>query len=273
MFATILPALMLALGVIFTSAPVSAQDDDVEPPEYRALVSEALSEFDAGRYSEARALFLRAHTLLPSARTLRGLGLASFELRQYGAAIEYLQRALAAQSRPLTGELKLTTENVLKRSFDFVGRYTPQLEPASARLHVDGASVDPAALLILDIGSHVVTADAADYLAETRPLQVLGGEEQVLPFLLTRVAPMVVAAPPAPGPRVELTSPSPVQRADVAAKRPLYRNPWLWTGVAAVAAAVVIAVTVPKRERHEVGDTALTPNTPVGAVVRALEAP
>ena len=87
-----------------------------EPPEYRALVSEALAEFDEGHFEEARALFLHAHSLNPSARTLRGLGLASFELRAYRASIEYLEQALASQLHPLEGALRTSTEQMFRGS-------------------------------------------------------------------------------------------------------------------------------------------------------------
>ena len=100
------------LAVCFV-AQAQAQSK-AEPAEYRALVSEALAEFDAGHFEEARALFLHAHALNPSARTLRGLGLASFELRAYRATIEYLEQALASQLNPLEEALRTSTEHVLR---------------------------------------------------------------------------------------------------------------------------------------------------------------
>src|SRR5262245_44373834 len=62
-----------------------------EPAGYRQIVSRAVREFDAGNYAEARGLFNRAHELQPNARTHLGLGLAEFELRNYGTSIDHLE--------------------------------------------------------------------------------------------------------------------------------------------------------------------------------------
>src|SRR5262249_43441282 len=58
----------------------------------QGLIADAVAEYDAGHFEEARALFRRAQAEAPSARTLRGIGMASFELRDYVEA----DRALAA---------------------------------------------------------------------------------------------------------------------------------------------------------------------------------
>jgi hypothetical protein len=47
-----------------------------EPPN-------TVAEFEAGHLEDSRALFTRAHSTQPNARTLRGLGIAEFELRKY----------------------------------------------------------------------------------------------------------------------------------------------------------------------------------------------
>jgi hypothetical protein len=261
----------------------------VDPSEYRALVSEALAEFDAGHFEEARALFLHAHSLNPSARTLRGLGLASFELRAYRAAIEYLEQALASPLNPLQDTLRTSTENVLRRAYLFVGRFTPRLEPATARLRVDGLSVGSPPPILLDIGAHVVAVDAPGYLSETRNLQVLGGEDVLLMMSLLP-APASISTAPAPLPAVGLASaadrPLPVVavsspgsaldapgHADTKAERPLYRNPWLWSGVAVVAVAAVVAGSVVaannNADKTKVGETTLSGNS-TGVVLHGL---
>src|SRR6185436_3881290 len=76
------------------------------PPEsvqaqYRDVVARAVAEFDGGRWAEARSLFLQAHALWPSARTLRTLGMTSFELRNYARALEELETSLRDERRPL----------------------------------------------------------------------------------------------------------------------------------------------------------------------------
>lgn len=261
----------------------------VDPPEYRELVSEALAEFDAGHFEEARALFLHAHSLNPSARTLRGLGLASFELRAYRAAIEYLEQALASQLNPLQDALRTSTEGVLRRAYLFVGRFTPRLEPANARLRIDGVTIGSPPPVLLDIGAHVVAVDAQGYLSETRNLQVLGGEDVLLMMSLLPAPGAIatlpaaqpsVALPPAeerPPPVVAVSSPGSAldgaDHADTKQERPLYRNPWLWSGVALATVAAVVAGSVVAAnnngDKTKVDDPTLSGNSP-GVVLHGL---
>src|SRR5262245_21535053 len=78
-----------ALSLLTSSA--LAQE---EPDEYREAIEAAVEELNAGLYEEALAQFSRAHELQPSARTLRGIGLAAYELRDYVRAVEALEASL-----------------------------------------------------------------------------------------------------------------------------------------------------------------------------------
>ena len=70
---------------------------------YRALINDAVAEYDAHHFEEARALFRRAHELEPSARTWRGIGMAAFELRDYVKSLRALEASLVDSRLPLTG--------------------------------------------------------------------------------------------------------------------------------------------------------------------------
>jgi len=59
-----------------------------------AATMDAVAEYEAGHYQEARALFRQAHEKSPTARTLRGIGMASFELRDYVEATRALTASL-----------------------------------------------------------------------------------------------------------------------------------------------------------------------------------
>jgi hypothetical protein len=63
----------LAVGLGCAALPARAQQQAASERDYDAVVLDATREFDAGRFEEARALFVRANELRPSARTLRGL--------------------------------------------------------------------------------------------------------------------------------------------------------------------------------------------------------
>jgi hypothetical protein len=131
--------------------------------------------------------------------------------------------------------------------------------------------------VLLDIGMHVVVAEAHGYLSETRNLQVMGGEDVVLMMSLPPVpgAPgtlPAVSLPSAsePGPSiVAVSSPANAQeaqgRADDGPKRPLYKNAWLWSGVGvAVVAAVVVASVVAANnngDKSKVGEPSASGNS------------
>jgi hypothetical protein len=250
------------------------------PIEYRTLVGEALAEFDRGHFAESRALFLRAHALKPSARTLRGLGIASFELREYRATIAYMEQALASKERPLDDDLRAKTELLLSRSNAFVGRYTLQIDPPSAQLKVDGNPVSTTTPLLLDIGAHVIAANATDHFPETRTIHVLGGEVQVLPVSLVARS----AAAPAPLPAVtlppvakgELPTPTPIlapsAQVDEGQPQKRKRKVWWWTAagmVLAGTAATVAGVMLTRDDGGGTPDPVRTDNTI--AIVRPLE--
>lgn len=76
-----------------------------EPTGYRELIAEAVAEYEARHFEEARALFRRAHAMFPNARTMRGQGMAEFELRNYRGAIQCFESALSSRARVRSAEL------------------------------------------------------------------------------------------------------------------------------------------------------------------------
>src|SRR5581483_6001559 len=195
--ATALPLAAVVIVGLVAARPRVVAAQEAETPQYRGLLSEAVAEYDARRYEEARALFRRAHDLSPNARTLRGIGMASFELREYVEALRALEGSLVDQRRPLTAPQRQQVEGLLERTRAFVGRFVPHLAPANAVLHVDGAPVtlESDGTLLLSFGRHAVTAEAPGHALESRELNVIGGEKQDLIFRL-RVASVDTALEP-----------------------------------------------------------------------------
>src|ERR1700742_2147963 len=92
------------------SAPLHAQPENqptqATPSAYDALIEQALASYDAGRFAEARTSFRRAHELNPTARTLRTIGMCSFNLGDYVEAVLSLETSLTDQRKPLTEDLR-----------------------------------------------------------------------------------------------------------------------------------------------------------------------
>jgi len=171
------------------SARGYAQSSASEPPAYREAIAAALAEFDAGNYLEARRLFTRAHEAFPSARSLRGLSIVSFELHRYGDCIAFGEQALRSEVKPLDAAMRKETEGLVGRSREFVAEVTIQATPRQASLAIDGAedqSLD-ASPYLLDIGTHELEFRAAGYASERRTLDVRGGEKRTLIVVLQRL--------------------------------------------------------------------------------------
>lgn len=176
------------LTLIGTSAGGAVAQDDDEA-RYDALVAQAVTEFNAGGFAEAYALFRQAHELLPSARTHRGLGMSAFELRRYVEALRELAAALADTRRALDESQREQVRALMERSEPLIGRFTVRLTPAGASLTVGGEPVTlDDGLLALDIGTHELVAAADGYEPWTQTLEVLGGEAADVEIAL-RVAP------------------------------------------------------------------------------------
>src|SRR4051812_20518281 len=176
-------ALAVALFTVTVNAVAPAHalaQDPSDTAQYRSLLEEAVGEYDARRYEEARALFRRAHDLSPNARTMRGIGMASFELREYVEALRALEGALVDKRRPLTSQQRQQVEGLLDRTRAFVGRFVVRLSPKETLLRVDGAPVtlEPDGTLLLSFGRHSVVAEAPGSMPENRDIYVIGGERQ-----------------------------------------------------------------------------------------------
>jgi tetratricopeptide (TPR) repeat protein len=179
--ATVLAWVLVCLG----SEPVSAQNKH-EASDYQHAVQQALHEYDLGNFSEAKAFFTQAHSISPNARTLRGLGMSSYELRTYVEAIGYFEQSLNSTERPLTVAMRGEVSQLLQQARTFVTRLRVTLEPASAQLRIDTRPVtkDAQGVVLLDPGTHELVAEAPEYEAATRSIRTDGGEELALTITL-----------------------------------------------------------------------------------------
>lgn len=185
------------LAAALGSSRAHAQD---EPSDARALIESAVAEYQARRYPEALALFRRAHALEPNARTLRGIGMASFETRQYVEALRALEASLVEELRPLTDEQRTHVEELLTRTRSYVGRVQLEVVPAEADVRIDGVAIErePDGAVLLDAGRHEVTATLHGYVNRVVALAVDGGEEPTVRVELEAIVPIGQPAPVEP---------------------------------------------------------------------------
>ncbi len=186
------------IAVCIALMPLGVAAQEGEAASYRNLIAEALREYRIGNWEEARSLFMQAHRLTPSARTLRGLGMASFEARRYPEALLALQGALRDARKPLTREQRADVEKLVERAKRLVASYELRLQPPSAVITVDGceAVVDQGRLL-LSPGRHEIVAKADGYETAIRQMSVDGGSSGTFELTL-RPLPDADGKPAAP---------------------------------------------------------------------------
>jgi hypothetical protein len=191
--AHIIGCLVLHLAL---TASASAQEA-TEPPTYRPLIDRALSESRASHWQEARALFRRAFEIYPNARALRGLGMTSFELRDYVESVRSLRAALAHPVQPLTEVQHTQVEGLLAQALLFVGSYT-LVAPENVVVTIDDRplSLEPDGTVLLGLGAHRARARAEDGRTVESAFDVLGGDTGPLPIDFNALTPVVPEAPP-----------------------------------------------------------------------------
>lgn len=170
-------AVVMGLAV---ALPVSAQSNAparVSADDYKRIVTEALKEYELGHWDEAEALFARAHELNPTARTLRGMGLAAFENRRYVLAVGRLQAALADKRNALTAAQRKEVQGVIERASAFISHFVVTLSPQNAEITVNGApaSRNEAGELLLDPGDYEIVATAEGYKSGSTRVTAEGG--------------------------------------------------------------------------------------------------
>lgn len=187
------------VGLAATGPAIALTD---EPSAYERLVDEALAEFEAGRYEEALSAFEQAYKEKPSARALRGVAKALFELRSYARCVATIDRALASDVDPLPENLRADLESLKTRALRFVGEAAVTVTPSTATVLLDGEPIASGTSRVLDVGAHTASASAPDHHPLTRRFEVHGRETTNLVLSLDPIR-SVAGAPPTSVPPAE----------------------------------------------------------------------
>jgi hypothetical protein len=211
--------------------------------EYATLVSGALSEFEQGRWEQARVWFERAHAVRPNARTLWGLGVTAFELGRYVQAIEELETALGDQRYPLEDAQREKARDVIARAERHVAMLSIELVPERAALTLDGAET-PDRQLVLSPGRYTLIARAPGYRDRELSVDAEPGDKRVVRLTLPPIALQVAEPPPVrASPAATRQAPQPAR--DDGDEGSVLESWWFWTAAAVVVAGgVTTAVLV-----------------------------
>ncbi|HEX6242186.1 MAG TPA: PEGA domain-containing protein [Polyangiales bacterium] len=229
------------------------------PAGYAEAVTQALTELEANNYPEAREEFRRAHAIFPNARTLRGLGMVEFELRNYVQSVQLLEEALASPVKPLDGSLRTDTQALLARAQRYVGELRIEIDPEEATVSIDGepAGLNADGVVRLEVGEHTLSAQAAGRATEKQTIEVVGGERAELRIRLSHIG----VAAGASGTHEQERPPE---------RRPVYKRWWLWTTIAVVVAGGAATAAVLLTRKDDEKSVAVDGTNTVGASLHTL---
>jgi hypothetical protein len=181
--------IIAALGLLLAAAENAAAQAHAANDEYAKTIENAVLEFDSGNWPEARVLFEQAHALRPSARTLRGMGKVSFELKEYVRAQKELNASLVELRSPLSEAQRKEVLALLQRAEKYIGKLAVHVKPEAARpeITLDGSKVEGEQKL--DLGQHELAVQASGYRPLTRNVSIEGGKTLRLELTLTPMEP------------------------------------------------------------------------------------
>ncbi|HKP55177.1 MAG TPA: tetratricopeptide repeat protein [Polyangiales bacterium] len=244
---SILPRGLVVLAVLLSVSGVRAEGSGGSP-EYKELIRKALQEYELGNWGEAKVFFSDAHAIFPNARTLRGLALTSYALRDYVQAIDYFEKSLANPVQPLSPQLQAGVKEYLDQARRFVARVKVSVEPRSATLRLDDSPITlpPDGTLQLNPGQHELVAAAPGYDSQTRRWNVEAGARSELSLQLKSQAAALPPPPVAAAPAAAVSSEQ--------AAAPVAEDsggggsvaPWVVVGISgalAIGGGVMLAVT------------------------------
>ena len=258
---------LIGLAIVLLSiSPASGAhaDEPVKqnaPTSYDDLIDRALLEFKLGHWTEARVYFADAHALQPNARTLRGLGLACYEARNYVEAINFLEQALVNQQQPLTPTMRDECSALLQQARQFVSTVTLEVDPANAEILLDSKPIQRGAdgRILLDPGKHDLLVRARGFEPATQTLTAEGGGPLHTYVHLEPFEPNNPPTAPRVAPFVETPSAQQAATAGQSTANPI--GPWIVIGASGavlVASAIFLGVAVTDKSIAEHPDDRTT---------------
>ena len=226
-------------------AQEAAADEATLTARYDAAVREAIAAQSSGDFEGAHALFEQAHALKPNARTLRGMGVASFQGRNFVRAIRELDAALVHPEKPLDAELRRAVDDLRTRAGAEVGIWMLRVEPSSALISIDqGAAQAHTEPLVLEPGSHQIAVAADGFVSQTLDITVKRGTREAMGV---RLAPITAEQPEEVGAADQAAEPT--KGAPIAQRAPSRRPHRLrmigfYTALSLSGAAAITATTV-----------------------------
>jgi hypothetical protein len=232
-----MPALrlgLLASAVVLTcSVTASAQRPD--SAEAHARYNRGAQLYTDGDYKLALIEFQRSYELSPNWRVLFNIGEVQFQLNNYAAALNTLQRYLSEGGAEVPASKRTQVEKDIETLQSRVAFLTVTTNVPGAEISVDDAPLGTAPLVadrLINAGAHRVSVSAAGYKTGVQNVVLAGRDHQSLKFDLVKDD----------GGRQVIV----VQRTDTSSFNPVWIG-WSITGALAVATGVTGGVQLHER--------------------------
>jgi hypothetical protein len=222
-----------------TSAGAQARETAAPASDYDTLIQQASDAYRAKHFEQARDLFEQAHVLQPSARTLRGLGIAAFALNRYSQARPELEASLVDSRKPLPRDQRREVSDILSWMKQSLGTLRLELTPPHALALIDDQATTPGTNL-LELGEHQLLVRATGYATREQPFLLERDHPLTLRVDLQRDA-APVASVPAPSLSRPITT-EPQRDSSASESRSVFGRWWFWTIAGVVIATGVVTV-------------------------------
>jgi hypothetical protein len=214
----------------------------------QARFRRALELHDEGNLDAARTELRRAYEVAPNYKVLFNLAQVEFELLDYPAALATFEKYLSEGGDRIPKERRAQVQSDVEKLRGRLGSVEIAVNVAGARVLVDDVAVGTTPLLrpiLVSAGRRRITASHPGYTAETRVVDVAGGDHATMSFELADEKPTSAAAAPepAPSPATPGAEASPPRAAPLAseASKSASTVPWVgWVATAMLASGAAI---------------------------------
>ncbi len=222
--------LAASLFALLATRPLLAQSPNVE--EARDHFSRGVEFFKDQSYDAALAEFQRAYSLSPNYRLLYNLAQVQLERHDYAAALKYLQEYLASGGNEIDADRRAQVTQDIGKLKNKVARLLVRSDVAGADVSIEGAVVAKTPMsssVLVNPGVVRLRVSREGYATETRTLNVVSADDQIVSVMLSRDSSATSTADGARSPRSDATpletSPSPAE------PRRSYTAAWIGLGV------------------------------------------
>lgn len=163
-----------------TNATPNADSDS--KADSRRHFDNGVKLFEDRNYTAALAEFEAAYRQYPSASALQNIALCQKQLYRYSDARESLIRLKRDHLGELESVDRATVDDAIRELANLIGSVRISAQPSNAKITLDGHALSAEALrapIVLDVGEHLVTAEADGFAPASRAFRVAGGHVEV----------------------------------------------------------------------------------------------